>query len=202
MDIKIKYLSKDVKRITINPKGDWIDLYASEHTLIPYNTSKLVPLGITVALPEGYEGHLLPRSSTFKTWGILMANSMGIIDNSYCGEDDEWKFPAFSARPRLYERFESDMHPSGYVYEAVPLSKNMNIYSAILEGEPNYVDGLYDIYDKYNALDGVYFFGSIVSKGDKICQFRVVEKMPPINLIEVDTMPSPSRGGFGSTGSK
>ena len=202
MDIKIKYFTKDAKRIKVNPKGDWIDLYANETTLIPYNTSKLIPLGIAIALPEGYEGHLLPRSSTFRTWGILMANSMGIIDNSYCGDDDEWKFSAFSARPRLYERFKSDKHPSGYVYEEVPLSENMNIYSAILEGEPNYTDGLYDIYDKYNALDGVYFLGSLVSKGDKICQFRIIEKMPPINFVEVDTMSSPSRGGFGSTGTK
>lgn len=64
---------------------------------------KLIPLGVALALPKGYEAHVVPRSSTFKTYGVIQANSMGIIDNSYCGPNDQWKFPALAVRDTVIE---------------------------------------------------------------------------------------------------
>jgi deoxyUTP pyrophosphatase len=64
---------------------------------------KLIPLGVALALPKGYEAHVVPRSSTFKTYGVIQANFMGIIDNSYCGPNDQWKFPALAVRDTVIE---------------------------------------------------------------------------------------------------
>lgn len=99
LEIKIKYLNDEVPRINKISKGDWIDLYAAEDIVIPKGESALINLGIAMQLPKGYEAHMLPRSSTFKNWGIIMTNSMGIIDESYCGNNDYWKFPAFCLEP-------------------------------------------------------------------------------------------------------
>lgn len=99
LEIKIKYLNDEVPRINKISKGDWIDLYAAEDIIIPKGESALINLGIAMQLPKGYEAHMLPRSSTFKNWGIIMTNSMGIIDESYCGNNDYWKFPAFCLKP-------------------------------------------------------------------------------------------------------
>ena len=78
--------------------GDWIDLRSAETVEMEAGEYRLISLGISMKLPEGYEAHVLPRSSTFKKWGILMVNSIGIIDNSYCGKDDIWGFPALAMR--------------------------------------------------------------------------------------------------------
>ena len=78
--------------------GDWIDLRSAETVVMEAGDYRLIRLGISMKLPEGYEAHVLPRSSTFKKWGILMVNGMGIIDNSYCGRDDIWGFPALAMR--------------------------------------------------------------------------------------------------------
>lgn len=83
--------------------GDWIDLKAAEDKEIHFwgdmaDDSGTIPLGIAVELPEGYEAHIVPRSSTFKKWGLIMTNSMGIIDNSYCGDYDQWQFPYLPTR--------------------------------------------------------------------------------------------------------
>lgn len=83
--------------------GDWIDLKTACDMDIHYwgdmvDNSGMIPLGIAMELPEGYEAHIVPRSSTFKAWGLMMTNSMGVIDNSYCGDDDEWQFPYISTR--------------------------------------------------------------------------------------------------------
>ncbi len=79
-------------------KGDWIDLRAAENITMMRGDFKIISLGVSMKLPDGYEAHVLPRSSTFKNFGIIMANGMGIIDNSYCGTDDVWGFPAIAVR--------------------------------------------------------------------------------------------------------
>ena len=140
MDIKIKYLNPDLEEIKKIDKGDWIDLRSAATIALKQGEFKLIPLGIVMKLPNGYEAHVVPRSSTFKNFGIIQANSMGVIDNSYCGENDQWFFPAIALRDTL------------------------------------------------------------INFNDRICQFRIIEKMKPINFIEVDKLDEKSRGGFGSTG--
>lgn len=96
--IKIKYHNLDLAKIEKIEVGDWIDLRAAENVKLSTGEFKLINLGISMKLPEGYEAHVVPRSSTFKTWGILQTNSMGIIDNSYSGTNDIWRFPAYAIR--------------------------------------------------------------------------------------------------------
>lgn len=139
--ITVQYRSEDTTRITVNEKGDWIDLYADETVNLSKGEHKLINLGVAMKLPAGYEGHLLPRSSTFKKWGIIQANHMGIVDNSYCGPNDWWMMSAIAMRDTVIER------------------------------------------------------------GDKICQFRIVKKQPKIKFVE-GKMTDGDRGGFGSTGTK
>lgn len=96
--IKIKYFDAGIaplKRIT---KGDWIDLRAAEQIEMKAGEFRLIPLGVGMILPEGFEAHVVPRSSTFKKYGILQVNSMGIIDNSYSGDADQWMLPALAMR--------------------------------------------------------------------------------------------------------
>lgn len=97
--IQIKYHSDEIEKLTyIDGKSDWIDLRAAENVSLKAGDFKLINLGVAMKLPEGYEAHVLPRSSTFKNWGILQANSQGVIDNSYSGTNDIWKFPALATR--------------------------------------------------------------------------------------------------------
>lgn len=97
--IKIKYFSDKINKLEyIDGKSDWIDLRAAEDVELKAGDFKLIKLGVGMKLPEGYEAHVCPRSSTFKNFGILQANSMGIIDGSYCGDEDEWRFPALAMR--------------------------------------------------------------------------------------------------------
>lgn len=119
LKIKVKYL-KPFTLIEVSPKGEWIDLRAAEdivlkapqaktlkkhkvngveeaHRDVVFD-SKLIPLGVAIKLPEGFEAVVLPRSSTFKRFGITMTNNQGVIDSSYCGDNDEWKFPAVAFR--------------------------------------------------------------------------------------------------------
>ena len=84
--------------------GDWIDLRAAESVDLSQGEFKLISLGISMKLPDGYEAHILPRSSTFMKWGIIQANSMGVIDNSYSGDNDIWKFPALAMRDTHIEK--------------------------------------------------------------------------------------------------
>lgn len=95
--IKIKY-HNDVRPLEILDNGDWIDLRAAEDVNLEKGDFRLISLGVSMKLPEGYEAHIVPRSSTFKHWGIIQANHMGVIDNSYCGDNDIWKFPAIATR--------------------------------------------------------------------------------------------------------
>ena len=139
MRIKIKYLD-EACRIEKIEKGDWIDLRSRIDLHMERGDFHIIPLGVCMELPKGFEGHLCPRSSTFKRWGLLQANSMGIFDNSFCGDGDEWGFPCYATRP---------------------------------------VD---------------------IKKGDRLCQFRIIENQPPILFEEVETLGNPDRGGWGSTG--
>ena len=97
--IKIKYFTDKIEKLTyIDGKSDWIDLRASEEVELKAGEFKLIPLGVAMQLPEGYEAHLVPRSSTFKTWGLIQTNSMGVIDCSYSGDNDMWRMPVYATR--------------------------------------------------------------------------------------------------------
>lgn len=138
MEIKINTHGWITPKVIQN--GDWIDLSASATVFMEKGQFIIIPLGISMELPEGYEAHIVPRSSTFKNWGIIQTNSMGVIDNSYCGDGDVWGFPAYAVRD------------------------------------------------------------TVIHRGDRICQFRIVPKMESINFIEVQHLDGKNRGGFGSTG--
>jgi len=102
--IKIVYHSDKIEKLKfIGGKSDWIDLRCSERTEMKQGQWKLIPLGVSMKLPEGYEAHVVPRSSTFKTWGLLQTNSCGIIDNSYSSTEDEWKVPMLATRDTVIE---------------------------------------------------------------------------------------------------
>ena len=150
MKIKIKYFD-NAKELNIIEKGNWCDLYANKDMFIPEGEKMMIPLGVAMQLPEGYEAHVVPRSSTFKTWGIIQTNHIGIIDNSYCGENDQWFYPAYCLEPK------------------------------------NFIDNQY---------------GTLIRKGDKIAQFRIIEVQPKLEFEKVELLGNKDRGGFGSTGSK
>lgn len=97
--IKIRYLSDKVEPLTyIAGKSDWIDLRAAEDVEMKAGDFKLIPLGIAMQLPKGYEAIVAPRSSTLKNFGITQTNSIGVIDETYCGDNDQWYFPAEAKR--------------------------------------------------------------------------------------------------------
>lgn len=96
MILKIKYFNKNLQKIERFSSSDWIDLRCSESTLITKGNHALIPLGIAVELPEGYEAHIVPRSSTFEKFKIIQTNHMGIIDESYKGDNDQWFFSAYA----------------------------------------------------------------------------------------------------------
>lgn len=95
--IQIKYHA-DIEPLQQKEGSDWMDLRAAEEVKLSLNQFKLVPLGVSMKLPEGYEAHIVPRSSTFKTWGIIQTNHMGVIDESYCGDDDQWMMPVLATK--------------------------------------------------------------------------------------------------------
>jgi len=140
MNVYIKYFTDDIEKIEKIAKGDWIDLRAAEDVEMKAGEMKLIRLGVGMILPEGYEAHVAPRSSTFKNFGIIQTNSIGVIDNSYCGEEDEWRLPAYALRD------------------------------------------------------------TVIHKNDRICQFRIMEKQPEFEFVQVEHLKDKSRGGFGSTG--
>ena len=143
MQIKIKYLNDTIEKIRyIEGKSDWMDLRAAEDAVMKAGDFRLIPLGIAMELPEGYEAHVVPRSSTFKNFGLIQTNSMGVIDESYCGDNDWWYWPAYALRD------------------------------------------------------------TEIKKGDRICQFRIMEHQPAFDFIEVDRLTGEDRGGFGSTGTR
>ena len=96
--ITILYHKKQMSRIEKISKGDWIDLRLAETVTLKKGEYQLLSLGVSIQLLKGYEALVAPRSSTFKNYGILLANSIGIIDETYCGDDDIWRFPALATR--------------------------------------------------------------------------------------------------------
>jgi dUTP pyrophosphatase len=142
LTILVRYLDSELPKLEKLKVGSWIDLRSAVDVEMKAGEHMYIPLGVCMSLPFGYEGHVLPRSSTYKNFGITMANSEGIIDNVYRGNTDEWKFSAIAHRD------------------------------------------------------------TVIKKGDRICQFRIEEEMPDVNIVEVDELKSPDRGGFGSTGTK
>lgn len=98
LPIKIKYFNKEIEKIEKIKVGDWIDLRAAETVELKQFEFKLIPLGIGMKLPKGYEANIVPRSSTFKNFGIMQTNSFGVVDNSYSGNEDQWFFPALAMR--------------------------------------------------------------------------------------------------------
>ena len=140
LDVKIVYHNPNLQHIEKIDKGDWIDLRASKAYHLKAGEFALIDLGVSMKLPDGYEAHIVPRSSTFKNYGIIQTNSMGVIDNSYSGTNDIWMMPVYATR---------------------------------------------DTYIKLN---------------DRICQFRIFEKMPELHMIEANSLDDVNRGGFGSTG--
>ena len=97
--IIIKYFSDKIERLRyIDGKSDWIDLRAAEDITRQHCEFKLIPLGVAIELPKGYEAHVVPRSSTFKNFGVIQTNSMGVIDETYCGDNDQWFMPVLAMR--------------------------------------------------------------------------------------------------------
>ena len=140
LKIKIKTFKDQILPEIIN-KGDWIDLRAAESYDLTPGEYKLLKLGVAMQLPKGFEAHVVPRSSTFKNFGIILTNSIGIIDWKYNGDSDEWGYPA------------------------------------------------YCIFKKH------------IQKGDRICQFRIMENQPTLEFEEVEALGNKDRHGIGSTGS-
>ena len=103
--VRVRYLTDGLPELRyIDGKSDWIDLYAAETVTLSAGDFRLIPLGVAIALPDGYEAHVVPRSSTFRNYGVLQTNSMGVIDNSYRGDADEWMFPAYATRDVTIEK--------------------------------------------------------------------------------------------------
>lgn len=138
--IQIKYFDNEIEKIVKIDKGDWIDLRSAETVELKAGEFKLIKLGVGMRLPKGYEAHVVPRSSTFKNFGVIQTNHMGVIDESYCGDNDQWRFPAYALRD------------------------------------------------------------TIINKGERICQFRIVKKQPEVSFYVVKHLADADRGGFGSTG--
>ena len=103
--IKIKYHTDEIEKLRyIDGKSDWIDLRSAEDVELKAGEFALISLGVSMELPKGYEAHIVPRSSTFKTWGIIQTNSMGIVDESYRGDNDIWKMPVYATRDTIIHK--------------------------------------------------------------------------------------------------
>ena len=103
--ITIRYLDDSIPRLTyVGGKSDWIDLSAAETVTLKKGEFRLIHLGVAMKLPEGYEAHIAPRSSTFKNFKILQTNSVGVVDSSYCGNEDWWKMPVYATEDVTIEK--------------------------------------------------------------------------------------------------
>ena len=129
--IKIQNLKDKIKKLEyIDGKSDWIDLRAAERVELKQGEFKLIHLGVAMELPKGYEAHICPRSSTYKNFGIIQANSMGIVDESYCGPNDWFYFPAIALRDTIIEpndricQFRIEKHQPQIVFEEVEILDN------------------------------------------------------------------------------
>lgn len=110
LHVRIKYFdgATELEEISI---GNWIDVYARQEVIIPVGTAACIPLGFAMELPQDYEAYLIPRSSTFKHWGVIQTNSVGLIDESYKGDGDEWLMPLYCLR--------GDLESSGIQYTKI-----------------------------------------------------------------------------------
>ena len=124
--IKIKYHTDGIEKLRyIDGKSDWIDLRAAEDVELKAGEFKLISLGVSMELPKGYEAHVVPRSSTFKTWGVLQTNSMAVIDESYCGDNDIWRYPVYATRDTVIHKndricqFRIEKHQPTIMFEEV-----------------------------------------------------------------------------------
>lgn len=99
MKIRIKYF-EGAKKLEKIVKGNWIDVYANKDMFILENSRDMIPLGFALELPQGWEGHLAPRGSTFKTWGIIQTNSVGVVDDTFIGDNDQWHMPVYCLEPK------------------------------------------------------------------------------------------------------
>ena len=124
--IKIQYKDDTIERLKyIDGKSDWIDLRAAEKIELKQGEFKLIPLGVAMKLPKGYEAHIVPRSSTYKNFGIIQTNHTGIVDESYCGPNDWWYMPAYALRDTVIEKndricqFRIQKHQPEVVFEEV-----------------------------------------------------------------------------------
>ena len=98
-EIKVKYFVDGIDELCyVAGKSDWIELHAAEDVDMKAGEFRLIPLGVAIELPEGYEAHVVPRSSTFKNYGLLQANSMGVVDYTYRGDNDQWHVPMYATR--------------------------------------------------------------------------------------------------------
>lgn len=106
ISIDVKYFNKDIEPIKYILGGNWVDLRSAIDVDLKAGEFKLIPLGIGMKIPDGYEAHIVPRSSTFKKYGIIQTNHMGVIDGpeyisgkgGYCGDDDQWMMPVYAIR--------------------------------------------------------------------------------------------------------
>lgn len=130
--IKVKYFDPELEKIKINTMGDWIDLRAAEEIYIGKGEHRLIPLGFAMELPDGYEALMAPRSSTFKNWGILQTNSPAVIDETYCGDNDQWHMSIYATRDVLIRKndricqFRIIKHQPPIEFEEVSTLKNSN----------------------------------------------------------------------------
>lgn len=184
MKLRIKYFEGATKLQKI-AKGNWIDVYANKDMFIPVGERAMIPLGFALELPQGWECHLAPRSSTFKTWGIIQTNSVGVVDDTYIGDNDQWRMPVYCLQGKGYKYTEE--HTLG-CFE--------NLNNVIVE-ENDKCKIYSDIRTK--AINDK---GTWIRKGDKIGQFRIMEVMPSIDFEEVESFGNADRNGFGSTGTK
>lgn len=98
LTVLVHYHDPDLEKLSVAVNGDWVDLRCADTVRLDAGQFAILPLGVSMRLPDGYEAHIAPRSSTFKRWGILQTNGVGVIDNSYSGDNDIWGMPVYATR--------------------------------------------------------------------------------------------------------
>lgn len=184
-EIKIKYHVSDMTKLenVEGDKSDWIDLRTAENVFIPFMEYMLISLGVSMQLPVGKEAHMVARSSAFKNFGIIQTNGKAIIDESYCGDNDIWRFPALCLAKKHTKFIYID--DEGETKETiVPYEESMQF--------------MIDNREKIQS----FTHGTFIPKDSRICQFRLFDHQTPVRFSETDSLGNPDRGGIGSTGTK
>lgn len=190
MKLRIKYFEGATKLQKIS-KGNWIDVYANKNIFVPVGERAMIPLGFSLELPQGWEGHLAPRSSTFKTWGIIQTNHIGVVDDTYIGDNDQWHMPVYCLKYKQYEYSEVEAKEKLGGLDTTEFTKEGIQYTYTKE----------TFHHSYTSTL-ISRKGTWIRKGDKIGQFRIMEVMPPLEFEEVESFGNADRGGFGTTGTK